>query len=358
MIQTLHIAHSGGSILVGPAPAHPEQTALFEGRGATLHWDVLSSSELPSAEITDIVRAAEWLWEIYGSDTATAILTRGDGRLDVPIDSNPVRDTARRLAHLSWAEAWWPASVVAGVPSLDTGVLHAEQAAATGAVEHLLDDDTAVERALHAAADALTPLAAWSSHPELGTHATDLAALLTDLADDYGIVLSEPVSVAPSRGQFALAAGAGTTSDGIVAMRGASPVDWALVPPGTVDAAADATWAVVRRTGASLLDVSVPGAPSAPNGVRLAARFGPVELILDRTRTSGGFTGQAPVPASVLLLPAAQRVLTVYAPDFAAPDSIRPIDPDASARRAAIIAVAKARTTAQDATLTERLTAA
>jgi hypothetical protein len=128
----------------------------------------------------------------------------------------------------------------------------------------------------------------------------------------------------------------------VVVLRGSSPVDWALVPQGAVDAAADATWAVVRRGGQSVLEVSAPG-----TGVPLRARFGPLDVALDEQGD-----GAVPVPASVLLLPAAQRVLTVYAPDFAAQDT--PEDPDAPARRAAIVALARARLAAPDATLTER----
>jgi len=312
--------------MTGPLP-HPERTALLEGRGATLHWDVLTGGP-PATEVHDDRRAADWLWEIDG-------------------DSG-----ARTLAYLGWARAWWPASTVAGVPALDPALLAAELAVATAAVEHLLDDEHAVERALAAAVGAVHPLAALAADPELGSAAAELAAQLAELADDHGIMLPDPVPASPSRSGFALAAG-GMAEGDVVVLRGSSAVDWALVPQGTVDAAADATWTVVRRGGESVLEVSVPMAPAA-TGIPLAARFGPVELSLGE-RADGAVTGHAPVPASVLLLPAAQRVLTVYAPGFATPEA--PADPDAAARRAALVAMARDRLTAPDATLTERAAA-
>jgi hypothetical protein len=296
---------------------HPEQTALLEARGATLYWDVLTDGP-PVVEVHDDQAAADWLWEL--DDDATP---------------------ARTLAYLVWARAWWPASAVAGVPPLDPALLAAELAVATAAVDHLLDDEEAVERAVAAAAGAVHPLATLTADPDLGDRATELAARLADLADDHGITLPDPVPPAPSRSGFALAAG-GAAGQDVVVLRGSSAVDWALVPQGAVDAAADATWAVVRRGGESVLEVSVPG-----TGVPLRARFGPLDVALDEQGA-----GAVPVSASVLLLPAAQRVLTVYAPGFATPDA--PGDPDAPARRAAIVAMARARLTAPDATLTER----
>lgn len=295
---------------------HPERTALLEARGATVYWDVLTD-EPPVVEVHDDEAAADWLWEL--DDDATP---------------------ARTLAYLGWVRAWWPTSAVAGVPPLDPALLAAELAVATAAVEHLLDDEEAVERAVAAAADAVHPLAALAADPALGARATELAARLADLADDHGIALPDPVAAVPSRSGFALAAG-GSVGEDVVVLRGSSAVDWALVPQDAVDAAAEAAWAVVRRGGESVLEVSVPG-----TSVPLRARFGPVEVALDEHGD-----GAVPVPASVLLLPAAQRVLTVYAPAFAAPDA--PPDQDAPARRAALVAMARARLTAPDATLTE-----
>ncbi|GAB1509733.1 hypothetical protein [Actinophytocola sp. KF-1] len=298
-----------------PLP-HPERTALLEARGATLHWDVLTDAP-PVTEVHDEARAADWLW-------------------DVPA-------TARELAYLTWAKAWWPTSVVAGVPPLDPALLAAELAVATAAVDHLLDDEDAVERAVADAATAVHPLAALAADPVLGDAATALAARLADLAEDHGITLPDPVPVRREQTGFALAAG-GSAGSEVVVLRGSSPVDWALVPQGAVDAAADATWSVVRRDGGLVLAVNVPALRPVP----LAARFGQVDVPLENG------TGQVTVPPSVLLLPAARRTLTVFAPGFAAEPAD---DPDAPARRAALVAMASARLTAPDATLTERAAA-
>lgn len=293
---------------------HPERTALLEARGATLYWDVLSDAP-PVTDVHDEALAADWLW-------------------DLPA-------TARELAYLGWARAWWPVSAAAGVPPLDPALLAAEVAVATAAVDHLLDDEDAVERAVAAAAAAVHPLTALADDPDLGPRATDLATRLADLADDHGITLPEPVPAPTARTGFALAAGGRAESE-VVVLRGSAPVDWALVPQGSVDAAADATWSVVRRDGELVLAVSVPTITDMP----LAARFGQVDVPI------ADGTGAVAVPPTVLLLPAAQRNLTVYAPGFAAPETAT--DPDAPTRRAALVAMARARLTTPDATLTER----
>ncbi|CCH30941.1 hypothetical protein ABZ816_01575 [Actinosynnema sp. NPDC047251] len=317
-------------IEVGEWP-HPERAALLEGRGAVLAWDVLGDAA-PAARVHDPARAADWLWEAYGEQAAAGIL--GDAA-EITARDWP---EGRTLARLTWLEAWWPASAEAGVPALDPVVLLAERALATNAVEHLLDDEDATARAL----------AAVPADPVVAGLSERLAAL----AEDYGIVLPAPVA---TRAEFALAAGGAAGVDGVTVHSGADPVDWALVPAGAVDAAADARWAVVRRGGGTFLDVVVPGGPRPD--VPLAARFGPVDLPLEGTDDLGRRTGRAAVPPTVLLLPPAARRLTVYAPGFADPSdpSARPADPDAPARRAAIIAHARTRPDAPDATLTERL---
>jgi len=232
-------------------------------------------------------------------------------------------------------------SVVTAGPPLDPALLAAELAVATAAVDHLLDDEDAVERAVAAASAAVHPLAALADDPELGPRAVELSAQLADLADDHGITL--PVPAPTSQAGFALAAGGGTEPEvsDVIVQRGSAPVDWALVPQGTVDATADATWSLVRRGGELVLAVSVPTITTTP----LTARFGPVEVPI------ADGTGTVPVPSTVLLLPATQRKLTVYAPGFAAEETA---DPDAPGRRAALVAMARARLTAPDATLTER----
>jgi hypothetical protein len=327
-------------VVVGDWPTSPEVVALLEGSGASLAWDVLADAAVPAARVHDPERASEWLWEVYG-DAAEAILA-GAAEVDVPVDGDwRVRDACRRAAQLNWARAWWPASITAGVPALDSAVLHAERAVAVSTVEHLLDDPDAVERALASVVSFDVP----TSDAEVD----ELAERVAALAEDYGVELLP--AEAPSRAGYALAAGGVGGATGTTALSGSSTVDWTLVPHGAVDAAAPARWAVVRRQGSTVLEVSVVPGPTP--GPRLAARFGEVEVevALDGVDAAGWITGSAPVSAAVLLLPPDRRVLTVYAPGFAEPTAP---DPDASARRAAIISYARSRSGSPTATVTER----
>jgi hypothetical protein len=319
----------------GVVRPHPERAALLEARGALLYWDVLDRRAHPAAEIHDSDLAADWLWEIYGPDAASAILN-GDNTITTEWDS-PVLDAARRLAHLRWAEAWWPSSHAAAIPALNTGLLRAEAAWRTAAVEHLLDDDEAVERAL-----ADTDLTAAEAHG-----ATELTAALEGLAEDYGIELRrEPVQL--RREDWALAAGGGPAVDFALAS-GGGPVAWERVPQGLVDAAAGATWTLTQREGGLVVHVTVPAAPE-PRDLRLAAAIGGVEVPLLLDPATGNFTGEAEAPQAFLMLPAAQRVLWVHSPDFVR----EPVNAEEAPHRAALIEYARERLTDPDASLAER----
>ena len=82
---------------IGDWPASPEVTALLEGAGATLAWDVLADAPVPAARIDDPERAAEWLWEIYGP-AADEVLD-GASEVDVPVIGDwRVRDACRTVA--------------------------------------------------------------------------------------------------------------------------------------------------------------------------------------------------------------------------------------------------------------------
>ncbi|MBP2476666.1 hypothetical protein JOF53_005538 [Crossiella equi] len=294
---------------------HPERTGLVEAKGALLSWDVLTGER--TEDVHDEQATRSWWWELP----------------ELP-------DT---LARLHWARAWWPASAVADVPPPHPALLAAELALATAALSHLLDDEEATERALTGLLP--LPLAALADTP-WQEEAVDLARRLADLAEDHGVEPPEPAPL--PRPAYALAAG-GQAPEDVVLQRGSGPVDWALVPPGAVDAVAEASWTVSRRNGITELAVTALPAPgSVPP--RLAARFGPVDLDLDLT-PDGVLTGRVPLPATALLLPAAQRVLTVYAPGFAEPG---PPDPDAPARRAALVELARTRLSDPAATLAER----
>lgn len=325
---------------------HAERVALIEAHGALLYWDVLGKEAHPDAEIHDRELAADWLWEIYGPDAANALLS-GTNTIATEWES-PVLDAARRLAHLRWAEAWWPTSYAAGVPPLDTRLLRAEAAWRTAGVEHLLDDDEAVERAL-AEADA-TSMDALADHQELGAAA--LATTLRELAEDYGVELQhEPARLRAE--DFALAAGGSRPEDLVIASGGA-PIDWEMVPQGLVDAAAEATWTLSQRAGGLTLAVTVPAAPGAGD-LRLTARIGTVEMPLRRDLDTGNFSGEAAAPHAFLLLPADRRILHVFSPDFAIGDAWN--DPRTTPHRPAIIEFARERLTTPDTSLAERVAA-
>jgi hypothetical protein len=340
----LHVSRVREVIIVATEPAnterpHPERAALVEARGALLYWDVLGRNAHPAAEIHDRALAADWLWEIYGPETADTILN-GTGRIETA-GASPVLDAARRLAHLRWAEAWWPSSHAASVPALDTGLLRAEAAWRTAAIEHLLDDDEAVERAL-AEAD-LASVEALANDPERES----LTAALEDLAEDYGVELRrEPAQL--SREDWALAASGGHPVDFALASGGAL-VDWAQVPQGLVDAAAGATWALTQREGGLAITVTVPAAPEARE-LSLTALIGTVEIPLRLDPDTGNFTGEAEAPQTFLLLPANERELWVHSPDFAQ----GPTEPAEAPHRAALIEYARGRLTDPDASLAER----
>jgi hypothetical protein len=322
----MRVERDAAQILVGDWPAHPEQTALLEARGALLAWDVLSDDPVPAARIHDADHAADWLWEIYG--TAAADILGDADEVAVPAEGDwRIRDAGRTVAHLGWIEAWWPASVT--VPEVDHEILLAERAVATSEVECLLDDEDATEHALAAA-----------------SLVEAFAQRLAELAEDYGVVLR--AAVPQRQSDFALAAG-GARAEGVIVLSGTNPVDWSLVPAGIVDAEAEAEWAVVRSAGQTYLDVAVPLVTRS--ATRLVARFAQVDVPLDEMDDFGRLTGRVPVPPTVLLLSPAQRVLTVYAPDFAEPAEP---DVDSSIRRSAIIEYARSRPASPLATFTER----
>jgi hypothetical protein len=89
---------------------------------------------------------------------------------------------------------------------------------------------------------------------------------------------------------------------------------------------ATAGWRLIRTPAGTELDVRVPAAPPVrwpvpePALMTLAAGFGPVELEL--SRVGPVLEGRVPVPATLLAVPAAQRVLSVWAPGYAASGAV------------------------------------
>ncbi|PRY55769.1 hypothetical protein [Glycomyces artemisiae] len=326
------VRRTATAILVGDRPPHPERTMLVEARGALLYWDALDLRAHPAAEVFDARAAGDWLWEVYGPEALT-----GAGTMATEWES-PVLDAARNLAFLHWAGVWWPASHAAGIPALPAGLLRAETAWYTAGLEHLLDDDTAVERAL-----AEVDLGTLVSYPE----AADLAAGIADLADSYGVALRDTARLRPE--DWALAAGG--AEEGLAVASGSAPIDWSLVPARTLDAAGEAAWRFEHRSGAWVLHVAAPAAPDAAPAA-LTAVVDTVEIPLRLDSGTGTFTGEAPAPPDFAMRLGGGRPIQVQAPGYAADRS-----EDRAERRAALIAFARDRLASPDATLTERAAA-
>lgn len=285
------------------------RTALIEARGALLSWDAVSDARFPDAEIHSPVEAAGWLPEIYGADIAAAVGAVAETTLPLPENTELV-DAVHRLAALTWTRDWWPAGI--RTPALDDVILSAELAVAAHGVEHLLDDEDAVERALLDAVDAPSALAALPMR--LHADAATLRDALTDLAEDHGVALNPVVLIGAQ--EWALAAGDRTRPEsGIEIGHGIAPVRWADVPAQTVAADSDAKWSLRHAAGAPYLQVSVAAVPRAvaSGSVDLWARFGPTELDIDIPLHGDGvaFTGEVQVAASVALLSLDDRTLWV-----------------------------------------------
>ncbi|MEU5875556.1 hypothetical protein AB0A73_28830 [Glycomyces sp. NPDC047369] len=330
------VERTATAILVGPRPPHPERTMLVEARGALLSWDALDLRAHPAAEVFDARAAGDWLWEVYGPEAAAAVL--GEAGTVATEWESPVLDAARNLALLRWAGAWWPASHAAGIPALPVGLLRAETAWRTAGLDHVLDDDAAVERAL-----AEVDLNALVSYPE----AADLAAGVADLADAYGVVLRDTARLRPE--DFALAAGG--AEEGLAVASGSAPIDWSLVPARSLDAAGEATWRFESRSGAWILNVTAPAAPDAVP-TPLTAVVDTVEVPLHLDPGANAFSGEAPAPPDFAMRLGGGRPIEVRAPGYTADRS-----DDRAERRAALIAFARERLASPGATLTERAAA-
>lgn len=332
----------------------PCLTAVVEVRGGLLHGDPTGPASLPDADIDDVDAASAWLADVYGPETADAVIRGVHGATRIEPGDQTVIDAVLRLARLTWTRAWWPAG--ARVPAVDPVLLAAEIALAAHAVEHLLDDDLATERALADAAGIAPALAALP--PALAAEGERLLSALTALSEDYGVALDPAEATAADaaqvRQEWALAAGgARDASDGIGVASGSAVVRWGDVPAQTVDAEAEARWTLRQSAGVATLRVEVPAVDAPSSGRTLAARFGPAELGVDVALRRDGalFRGEAEVPASALFLPAGERLLWVRDPLLSPADADAP---DSAADRERVLSVAAARILSPDASLAER----
>ncbi|MDQ0642625.1 hypothetical protein [Microbacterium murale] len=291
-------------------------TAIVEAHGALLTWDVTAGMRFPDAEIHSPIEAEGWLADVYGDGVAEAVRAGKQAELALPADAELV-DAARALALLTWAHAWWPAGVY--TPAVDPAIIAAEIAVAAHALEHVLDDPDAVERALTGAIDAPSALA--SAPASLRVEAGALADAIADLADDHGVEL-QPATLDARPEDWALAASGPNmpSHEGTEVGHGSSPVRWADVPAQTVAADSDAQWSLRSVGGAAHLHLTVAAASGASRDSTLRARFGPEDLDIDvpLALTGAAFTGSAEVAASVALLPLDDRTLWVRDPLVAA----------------------------------------
>jgi hypothetical protein len=173
--------------------------------------------------------------------------------------------------------------------------------------------------------------------------ASELAQRVRSLAAET------PVAAAPSREEFALAAGGPPALPGALAS-GESPLALGRIAQGLIDAAGAVRWSILQDREGLRLVVTLAGAPAAgaPReaashgaGERrrapLMARFCGTELALHRAGET--WTGEASLAAAVLLTPAAQRVAEVWTPGLEDGEHV-----DA----AALIGLAAARTEAPE----------
>ena len=266
----------------GPLVAPSPLVAVLEVSGAVLSW-AIDEPGPASITFTDLARA-DWLWRVLGESGHSALAAAVDGRPPEDaqtIDVNGVGllpgsvDQLRRLALGHWMRRWWPASHRDAIAALDAALVDAEIALLTAAAQDFfaddtLDSDVAELIAPHSAAlNALVQ----GGDPRI----VELVRAATELTDDVGIVLAEPVPAAPRRDDYALAAGAdrGQRNAGAVA-RGTSSLDWSGVPPALFDAAENTIdWLieVADPEVNAVVGVQLSGGDS-PSGIPVRLRSG------------------------------------------------------------------------------------
>jgi hypothetical protein len=276
----------------GPLVAPTPLTAVLEVSGAVLSWAIDEEPAAAAITFTDLARA-DWLWRVLGESGHSAVAAAVDGHLPddaqtIDVDGVAVLpgsfDQLRRLALGHWMRRWWPASHRDGIAALDSAVLDAEIALLTSAAEGFFVDDTFdsdVAELLAGHVAALNELVR-AGDPRI----VELIRSASELTDDVGTVLVEPVATAPRRDDYALAAGAvrGQTGAGVIA-RGTASLNWAAVPPALFDAAENTVdWHVepAESDAKAVVAVQLLGSGS-PVGVVVRLRSGDLggEGVLD-----------------------------------------------------------------------------
>lgn len=276
----------------GPQLTPIPLVAVLEVSGAVLSWPIDDTAVVPTITFTDVSRA-DWLWRLLGESGHSAVAAAVDGRL--PDDAHTIDvtgvavlpesvDQLQRLALGHWMRRWWPASHRDGIAALNDALLDAEIALLTSGAQDFFGDDTLDS---DMAGLLVEHLAALNELVSAGDpRVVDLVRSASELTDDVGIVLAEPVAVAPQRDDYALAAGAEKDQRGTgTVARGAGSVAWAGVPPAVFDAAENTLdWHVeAAASGAdAVVAVELLGVGS-PAGVPVRLRAGDLrgEGVLD-----------------------------------------------------------------------------
>ena len=195
-------------------------TAVVEVAGGHLAWSLLGAHASPVAVLDDVARAQDWVWGLYGEAAAIA-LAEGSQRDVATSPAMPdLAAAARRLAFTLWAQRWWPASVLDGIPPLDAELLERDIAALVEQCDVLgIEENLTVDRV-----------------PEtLGR------------AEDYALAAGAATATAPG---------------GLVLARGIGGSDWRRYPAGLIDASDSAvSWELRRTGGRTVVMVNVVAAP-------------------------------------------------------------------------------------------------
>lgn len=203
-------------------------TLALAARGATLEWPLLVDA--PAHLTVHDPAEADWLHLLIGEAAYVDLVS---GREFTPAWDAALHARLRRLAFGHWLRAWWPASVIDGVPPLDRELLDAE-------IAHLTDE------------------------------LDEVMALSPD-------EVPEPVDVekrAPTQAEYALVAGQRRTLADTGVLSGRSALAWQGVPAGRVDATEQPVTWVLEVMDAPELSIAVqllPGADATGLAVTVTA---------------------------------------------------------------------------------------
>ncbi|GFG48989.1 hypothetical protein CQY20_27580 [Mycolicibacterium agri] len=276
----MKLSADSGLWSTGPVAEPMPVVAVLEVSGAVLSWAIDDDAEAASFAFTDLARA-DWLWRVFGEDGHSAVAAAVRDQLAADEQTVDVAgvgvvpgsvDRLRRLALGHWMRRWWPASHRDGIAALGAALLDAEIALLTAAAQDFFPDDTFDSDV----AELLTPHeAALNALVRTGDpRVVELVQAAVELTDEVGIALAEPVSSAPRRDDYALAAGTLAQRSGEAIAGGTASLAWAAVPPAVFDAAentiewrVDAVDSLVNAT----VSVELLG-PNAPDGIAVRLR--------------------------------------------------------------------------------------